>query len=169
MDALPHAAGPPLRGVPAPDGGLPVAFVLDSHMHAAAAVAASLRPTATLQLLGGARQTRSAEVAATLEHAVVRLGVRTVVVCGQDDGPPDASPLARALLADVRWLAEHLWLERVFREAGAVVEPMWLDARAGELHVWDRHARRLVPAGDGGLAAFVDRALSRARRTLPPP
>lgn len=145
------------------DVSLPAAFVLDAHMSVAAELVASFRPASTLQLRGGARQTSSAEVAATLEHAVEQQGVRTIVVCMQDTRPPESSPLREPFLADALWLADHLWLARLFRDKGVVVEAMWLDVEEGDLYLWDRDAKRFELVADSGIASFVERTRARAR------
>lgn len=142
---------------------LAAAFVLDSHMSVAAQVVASFHPAATLQVRGGARRTSVEGVAATLEHAITRLGVRTVVLCTEDVQPPELSPLREAFLAESQWLHDHLWLERIFRENSVVIESMWFDVREGDLHLWDPSARRFELLADSGIEAFVERVTARAQ------
>jgi hypothetical protein len=146
---------------------LPAAFVLDSHMSVAAQVVASFHPAATLQVRGGARRTSAEGVAATLEHAITQLGVRTVVLCIEDVRPPELSPLREAFLAESQWLRDHLWLERIFRENGVVIESMWFDVREGDLHLWDPSTRRFELLADSGIEAFVECVTARAQAEPP--
>lgn len=143
---------------------LPVVFVLDAAMHVAASVVASFRPAATLQILGGARRTNDAEVAETLGHAIRALGVRTVVVCVEDGRPPESSARREALLADCQTLDQHLWLSRIFREHGVVVEGLFFDTAEGDLYLWDRAGHRFELLADTSLESFFGDARSRARR-----
>jgi len=146
---------------------LPAAFVLDSHMSVAAQVVASFHPAATLQVRGGARRTSADGVAATLEHAVTQHGVRTIVLCTQDLRPPELSPLREAFLAESLWLRDHLWLERIFRTNGVVIESMWFDLEEGDLHLWDPDTRRFELLADSGIEAFVQRVKTRAQAERP--
>ncbi len=140
---------------------LPAVFVLGDDMHVTARVISSLEPLSILQLRGGARQTRAAEVATTIEHAVERLGARTVVVCAQGAHPPDTCSGGERLLGDCQWLEDHLWLARVFRERSVSVEALYFDVVEGDIYWWCARAKRFELLADTGLAAFVSRLMLR--------
>lgn len=153
------------RGLETPEEDvLAACFVLEPHMAVTAGVVASFQPAAVLQILGGAKRTSDATVAETIEHAVEKLGVRTVVVCAEGTLPPEMTPRREQLLASAQFLTEHPWLGRLFREHEVAVEALWLDVVEGDIHVWEPERRAFELLADDGLGALLTRIQRRAGR-----
>lgn len=151
------------RAIEEVDGSvLPACFVLEPHMHITAGVVASLQPASVLQIHGGARRTADATIAETIEHAVQKLGVRTIVVCAEDTYPPEMTPRREHLLASAQALTDHLWLERLFRDHDVRVEALWLDVVEGDIHRWDPEQRRFELLADSGLSDLLATMRRRA-------
>lgn len=134
---------------------LAACFVLEPHMAVTAGVVASFQPASILQIHGGARCTNDATVAKTIEHAVQKLGVRTVIVCAEDRLPPEMTPRRERLFFDLHTLVEHPWLGRIFRENDVCVEALWFDTVEGDIHRWDPRQKRFDLLADGGLHDLI--------------
>lgn len=137
------------------DHVLAACFVLEPHMAITAGVVASLHPASILQVHGGARCTNDATVAKTIEHAVEKLGVRTVIVCAEERLPPEMTPRRERLFFDLHTLVDHPWLGRMFREHDVRVEALWFDTVEGDIHRWDSDQKRFELLADDGLHGLI--------------
>jgi hypothetical protein len=140
---------------------LPAVFVLEPDMYLASAVVASWYPVATLQLLGATGAAATEARRATLGHAIAALGARTVVVCAEGSGQPNASGAADALLAGCTAVRQDPALGSA---AGApiVTEALWFDVVEGDLYRWSPSARRFELLADDALSRFLEEVKSRA-------
>jgi len=144
---------------------LPALFILESSMHLAAGVVASWAPSAMLQVFGVADHAGVAAVRATVEHAVAKQGVRTIVVCAEGSTPPEHGRGSARLLDACGHLTNDQEIGALLRPHGIAIEAMWFDTLEGDVHLWDSRARRFEILADSGLARFFgDIAARRAAR-----
>lgn len=132
-------------------------FVLCSEDHAAAALVAACAPVVTLQTLGGALAPLDAAARATFEHALVREGVRHIVVCGHDgcaahgaagDGAADVRAQCRSIVGDPR-VGELVRAHRV------KVRALLLDEAEGDLYACDVETGRRSLLDDDDFARLL--------------
>jgi hypothetical protein len=141
---------------------LPAVFVLEPGMFIAASVTASWHPVCSLQALSVTERSGVAIARPTLEHAIERLGARTVVVCGEGRTRPDRGGDRERLLGACTALAEDSALGPLLRASGVAVEAMYFDTSEGDLYRWDAAARRFVLLADRGLDGFFSEVRGRA-------
>lgn len=137
---------------------LPAVFVLEPTMYLASAVVASWDPASMMQVVGGVSCPARESVRETIGWAIAAQRVGTVVLCGEGDTPPgpDASPLAAC-----RALVEDRVLGKLIEEQGVTLEALWFDRHEGDIHRWDREARRWTWLSDLTLTAFFAELRSR--------
>ena len=146
---------------PETDEVLPAVFVLEPRMYASAAVVAAWAPVSTLQVLGGAACASDTAVRATIEHAIVHLGARAVVVCAEEATPPQHGAAAEALLRACGGLLEDDVLGPLLHARGVGVEALWFDGVERDLHLWSTTQRRFELLSDEGVVRFLARISAR--------
>lgn len=144
---------------------LPALFVLEPFMHVAGSVVASLSPLAILQALGATERLADDAARATVVDAVERLGVRTIVNCGEGTVRPDRARGGERLLAGCTRLRSDPVLAPILAARGVTLEALWFDTQEGDIHRWDERARRFELLADRGLRQFVADVERRASRT----
>ncbi len=153
----------------APGPQLPAVFVLEPGMGTTAAVVASFHPVATLQALGATTPSGVAAGRATLEHAVLHLAARTIVLCAEAARRPDRDGAGERLLAACSALTGDAELGALLRARAVTVEALWFDTTEGDLYRWDANLRRFELLVDRGLERFfadVERRATDSRVEL---
>lgn len=149
------------------DRALPAIFLLEPGMCRSAAVIASWRPVSSLQLLGVTEHASAGAARATVEHAVDRLGARTLVVCAERTLRPDQARDRERLLGGCLGLSEDPSLGPLLRDRGVSVEALWFDTSAGDIHGWNAGSRRFELLADTALERFFAEVFERASSSLP--
>ena len=144
---------------------LPAVFVLEPGMCITAAVVASWHPVSSLQLLGATSRAGVGAGRGTIEHAIDRLGARTVVVCGEGTVRPDQGPDGERLLGACLALIEEPVLGPVLRARDITVEALWFDTAEGDIFLWQVGARRFELFADQGLERFFTTIVERSPRS----
>jgi len=140
-------------------------FVLEPGMCITSAVVASWHPVSSLQLIGATDRTGVGTGRVTIEHAIDRLGARTVVVCGEGTVRPDHGPDGERLLGACLALMEEPVLGPVLRARDIAVEALWFDTVEGDIFLWHVGARRFELLSDQGLERFFSAVIERSRRS----
>lgn len=167
QDALRGYRRIPLEGDP-PNEPSRVMFVLCSENYAAAALAAACEPGIVLQTLGGARDPADETTRATFEYAIVKAGIRHVVVCGHQ-GCEAVAPKAQesrrasqaAVVSQCMRLREDAYIGPLLRTHRVALRPLWFDAPEGDIFLCNVEDAGVVPMDDEDfgkmLALFAQR------------
>lgn len=144
----------PLEGDPANEPSS-VMFVLCSENYAAAALVAACEPALVLQTLGGARDPADESTRATFEHAIVKRGVRHVVVCGHQaceavasGGTDSRCATQAAVVSQCFRLREDPCIGPLLRTHRVALRPLWFDVPEGDIFVCNFEDARVALMGE---------------------
>ena len=160
-DALRHYRRIPLEGGLAKNPRR-VMFVLCSESYAAAAVAAACEPALVHQAFGGARNPGDEATRATFEYAILKKGVRDVVVCGHDGcqavtthGADSRRATRSAVVSQCVGLREDEHIGPLLREHRVALRPIWFDAPEGDIFLCNLENEAVKLMGDDDFATMI--------------
>ncbi len=133
-----------------PEAGLPALFVMEPTMSITAAVTASWHPVWSLQTPGATERAGLAAGRASIDDAIHRFDLRTVVFCAEATVPPDRSAARERLLGACVAAKE----DPALRSHAVAVEALWFDTTEGDIFRWDAKTRRFELLSDDGLECF---------------
>lgn len=141
---------------------LPALFILEPHMHSAAAWVSSWGPVCTLQAMGGASRPSEERVQGTLAYALEVVGARSVVVCGEGASPPLPGPVTDPLLLTCRALGNDPVLGPLLQSKAVELEVLWFDTHQGDVHRYCPASRRFEVLSDAGVTQLLNDIDARA-------